>query len=141
VSYGVEVSIPVVDTVYVQIGLAGYSVNRPIPDELQADFNGATSIWNTIVPFNLGFIYQGSKGNIRPYGGLDLTITPYTREFKVAIGGRVRLGLDYMIVDTIGINVNTGLGVWYGSDFDEIEAGMSEFGFVPSINAGTVLKF
>jgi len=140
VSYGAEVSIPVSDTIYVQIGLAGYSVNRDVPEELQESI-GSDKIWNTIVPFNLGFIYQGTKSNIRPYGGLDITLTPYTRTFKVALGARARLGVDFMIVETFGININTGLGVWYGSDFDLIEEGVSEFGFIPSINAGTVLKF
>ncbi len=140
VSYGAEVAIPVSDTIFVQIGLAGYSVNRDVPTELQAEI-GSEKIWNTIVPFNLGFIYQGSKSNIRPYGGLDITLTPYTRTFKVALGARARVGVDFMIVETFGINVNTGLVVWYGSDFDLIEEGVSEFGFIPSINAGTVLKF
>ncbi len=140
VSYGAEVSIPVAQTIYVQIGLAGYSVNREVPVELQEEY-GDDNIWNTIVPFNFGIIYQGSKQKVRPYGGVDLTLTPYTRTFKVAIGARARLGVDFMLVETFGINVNTGLGVWYGSDFDVIEAGVSEFGFIPSINAGTVLKF
>ncbi len=140
VSYGAEVSIPVSNTIFVQIGLAGYSVNRDVPPEFQQEI-GDTNIWNTIVPFNLGFIYQATKNNIRPYGGLDITLTPYTRSFKVAVGARARLGVDFMIAETFGFNLNTGLGVWYGSDFDQIETGVSNFGFIPSVNAGTVLKF
>ncbi len=141
VTYGAELHVPVGDAVFINIGLEGHSTERKIPEALQPSYNGATTKWNTIAPFNVGVAYQRSNKDFRPYFGGDLTLTPYTKNFRTAPGVRFRTGFDYMISSSFGLNLNASAGFWYGKEFDTVQAGVEDFGVVPQVSAGTVLLF
>ncbi|MCP4806600.1 MAG: hypothetical protein GY913_29430 [Proteobacteria bacterium] len=140
-TYGAELSIPIADAAFVNVGLEGYSTQRDIPEALREEYGGAETRWNHIMPFNLGITYQPTKRNLRPYIGGDLTLTPYTSTFKTAPGLRVRAGADIMVTDQFGLNVNGGAGFWYGKDFDTVQADVEPFGGTGLISAGTVILF
>ena len=93
------------------------------------------------MPFNLGLMYQNSKRSFRPYIGGDLTLTPYTANFKTAPGLRLRAGADVMITEQFGLNANLGLGAWYGRDFDTVQVDVNEAGGTIAVNGGTVILF
>jgi len=141
VTYGGELAIPVADAVFVNVGLEGYSTQRAIPEALRDQYGGATTRWNHIMPFNLGLTYQNTKRDFRPYIGGDLTLTPYTKNFKTAPGVRLHTGADLMITDQFGLNANLGLGAWYGRDFDTVQVGVKEYGATAAISGGTVILF
>ena len=140
VSYGAEAGIPLTKSMYLKMGAEAFSVKREIPIEYQT-VGGPQFTWETILPIGFGLYYQRTTTNIRPYVGGDLTITPYTADFKVAPGFRVRAGSDFMIVDNFGFNLNLGAGFWYGADLARVADDMSAAGLVPQISAGTVLAF
>ncbi len=140
ISYGGEIGIPLLPSLYLKMGAEAFSVKREIPQQY-VEPGGPTSTWETILPIGFGLHYQRTATNIRPYVGGDLTITPYTADFKVAPGFRARLGCDFMIVDSFGFNINAAAGFWYGSDLAKVAEGMSAAGIVPQISAGTVLAF
>ena len=141
VTYGGELTIPVADAVFVNVGLEGYSTQRAIPVALRDDYGGASTRWNHIMPFNLGLTYKNTKRDFRPYIGGDITLTPYTKNFKTAPGVRVHTGADLMITDQFGLNANLGVGAWYGKDFDTVQVGVSEGGVTAAVSAGTVILF
>ena len=68
-------------------------------------------------------------------------LTPYTKDFKIAVGARARAGTDVMISKTVGVNLGVSTGAWYGSRFDSIEEGLKDFGIVPQFTAGTSFLF
>jgi hypothetical protein len=141
VTYGAELKIPVSDVVFINVGLEGHSTERAIPEALQETYGGAATKWNTIAPFNFGLAYQATNKSFRPYFGGDLTLTPYTKNFRTAPGVRFRTGFDYMVSDSFGLNLNASAGVWYGKEFDTVQADVDDFGLVPQISAGTVILF
>jgi len=140
VSYGAEAAIPLTSSMYLRMGAEAFSVKREIPVQYQVA-GGPLYTWETILPIGFGLYYQRTATNVRPYVGGDLTITPYTADFKVAPGFRVRGGADFMIVDNFGFNLNLGAGFWYGADLARVADNMSAAGLVPQISAGTVLAF
>lgn len=132
VSYGGELGVPLAKSLYLRVGADAFSVRRDdLPDRP----------WETILPIGFGLHYQRTETNIRPYVGGDLTITPYTADFKVAPGFRARLGCDFMVVENFGFNANLAAGVWYGADLDQITSGLTAAGLVPQISGGTVFAF
>jgi hypothetical protein len=46
-----------------------------------------------------------------------------------------------MVSDNFGFNIDAGLGVLSGDQFDLIQAGLADTGFYPEISGGTVLSF
>ena len=46
-----------------------------------------------------------------------------------------------MVSDSFGLNLNASAGVWYGKEFDTVQADVDDFGLVPQISAGTVILF
>lgn len=141
VTYGGELSIPVARAVMVNLGAEGYSVQREVPVELQEAEGRPATEWNTILPISAGIVYKSPRARVQPYVGADFTFTPYTEDFKVALGGRARGGVDFLVVDNFGFNLNLAAGVMYGSEFDRLDASLEDFGLVPSASAGTVLRF
>ncbi len=150
ITYGAELAIPVAPVVQIIAGIEGFStqrqlsdvVIRQLADEQQVDpseINAAP--WNTILPINFGVLYKSSKNAVRPYGGVDLTLTPYTANFDVALGARLRAGADFMLADSFGLNLNLSAGILWGDKFDETQAEIKDFGLIPQISAGTVFQF
>jgi hypothetical protein len=46
-----------------------------------------------------------------------------------------------MIIDSFGLNVNIGLGMWSGKNWPLIEQGVGSTGLLPQVSAGTVVAF
>jgi hypothetical protein len=152
VTYGGGLKIPVADAAFIDVGLAGLSTRRTVEVGEQAKATICAQnpedvrctgepVWNSIANFSLGLTYQNTSRDVRPYIGGDLTLTPYTRSFNTALGLQARGGLDFMVTDSFGLNLNGELGFWYGKQFPTIQEGMNHIGLVPSLTAGTVILF
>jgi hypothetical protein len=89
----------------------------------------------------VGGLYRFGQGRIQPFVGADLILTQYTRDFKVAIGGRARLGADLMLTKNLGVNASFSTGAWYGAKFNLIDEGLKDFGLVPQATLGTSILF
>ncbi|MCB9743431.1 MAG: hypothetical protein H6741_25005 [Alphaproteobacteria bacterium] len=139
VTYGVELSIPVASSVFLSVGLDGYSTKRDVPPALQEEFGPV--VWNTITPLSFGVIGQRTSSNARPYIGGDITLTPYTSNFKTAPGARVRGGVDLMVSEGFGFNIDLAAGVWYGKEFNLVQADLQPVGPLVDGSVGTVIRF
>lgn len=142
ITAGGELAIGVAPTVYLVGGIDSFSVQRQIPRFLQQD--GRTQEWNTIFPGSFGVQYK-AEGNIRPYVGADGMVVPYyfdaNGKGSMALGARARFGVDFMVVDNFGFNLNGSVGFWTGENWKLIQVGMGSFGVVPQISAGTLVAF
>jgi hypothetical protein len=100
-------------------------------------------VWNSIMPLNIGAAYKFLNDPIRPYVGGDLLIIPgYVQDAQgAAIGLRIRGGMDIMVSDNFGFNLNGALGIWSGKEFDKLEDDFSSSAMVPQLSAGTVIAF
>jgi hypothetical protein len=90
---------------------------------------------------NAGVVWHKSSGSAQPYAGADLTLTPYTANFDIAVGFRGRLGLDYVLTDTFGLNLNVALGTMSGSKLAETQDGMANTNSNLQFSAGTRFAF
>jgi len=142
VTYGAEIGVHPLDNLAVLAGIEGYSVRRDVPQELQ-DAGAPPVVWNSIMPINIGAAYKFLNDPLRPYVGGDMLIIPgYVQDANgAAIGLRVRGGLDYMITENIGLNVNGGLGIWSGKEFDRLDEEFATSALVPQLSMGTVIAF
>lgn len=142
VTYGAEVGVHPIENLVLLGGLEGYSVRRDVPQELQ-DLGAPPVVWNSIMPLNIGAAYKFLNDPIRPYVGGDLLIIPgYVQDAQgAAIGLRVRGGMDIMVSDNFGFNLNGALGIWSGKEFDKLEDDFSSSAMVPQLSAGTVIAF
>jgi hypothetical protein len=150
VTYGAELSIPVAPVVQIIAGVEGFSTQRQYSDNVVKQLAiergvDASEInakpWQTIIPISLGVLYKSSKNAVRPYGGLDLTLTPYTADFDLAVGARLRAGADFMVAKSFGLNLNLSAGIIWGEKFDETQAEVKDFGIIPQVSGGTVFQF
>ena len=124
-------------------GVEMYAVNRVLPPHIQIE-EGVYSEWDLIYPLNAGLVYQFGEGALRPYLGADGILVQYFRDEvggDWAGGARFRLGMDYMVVDSFGLNVNVAAGAWTGQNWGLIEQGVRETGFLPQVSAGAVFAF
>ncbi|MBO85709.1 MAG: hypothetical protein CL927_10145 [Deltaproteobacteria bacterium] len=142
VTYGAEIAVHPLENLAVLAGLEGYSVRRDVPQELQ-DAGAPPVVWNSIMPINIGAAYKFFNDPIRPYVGGDMLIIPgYVQDASgAAIGLRVRGGLDYMVSDNFGLNINGALGIWSGKEFDRLDSEFSTSAMVPQLSMGTVVAF
>ena len=142
VTYGAEVSIEVADNIALAGGIEAYASRREIPPAL-LEAGDPTTQWDTILPFNLGAQYRLGADMVRPYVGADLVFIPgYVQEAGgMAVGFRARLGLDLMVADNAGLNINGSAGYWSGSEFETVARDMTSSGGVPQLSAGTVFRF
>jgi hypothetical protein len=141
-TYGIEGAFQVQDTLAVVAGLEAYSVRRAIPPELVPQGQPAVQ-WNTILPFNVGMLYKPSSSDIRPYVGAGVQLIPgYVKtEGATAFGFRARGGVDFILSDYFGLNLNAAAGMWSGEHFGEVQEDLQPTGLVPQISGGTVFIF
>jgi len=140
--YGAELSLQVVGGFYLKTGIEALNVRQVNDEASDPTVNLLVREWHTITPLHVGLAWSGGSGVVRPYLGGDITVTPYTvSPVKVAPGVRARVGANFMLTDAFGLNLNAAAGFWYGSDWDQIEAGMSDGGLVPQVSGGTVFVF
>jgi hypothetical protein len=142
VTYGAEIGVHPIDNLVVLGGIEGYSVRRDVPQELQ-DRGAPPVVWNSILPINVGAAYKFLNDPVRPYVGGDMLIIPgYVQDAQgAAIGLRVRGGLDIMVNENFGFNLNGALGIWTGREFDQLDDEFSSSAMVPQFSAGTVVAF
>ncbi len=148
VTWGAEAGIPVSESLRFVAGAEGYSVDRNFTDEQRAYIAEQQGIdesqvpdWNTILPVNAGIVWHKASGTAQPYAGADLTLTPYTADFDIAVGFRGRFGLDIMVARNFGFNMNVSAGIVSGSRLAETQDGMQNTNLVPQFSAGTVVAF
>jgi hypothetical protein len=141
-TYGIEGAFQLQDTLALVAGLDAYSVRRALPPEQVPEGQPAV-IWNTILPFNLGILYKPSSSDIRPYVGAGAQIIPgYVKsEGATAFGFRARGGLDYILTDNFGLNLNVAAGMWSGEHFSQVQQDLEPMGLVPQISGGTIFIF
>ena len=142
VTYGGEVAFHPIDNLAVLGGIEAYSVRRDVPQELQ-DRGAPPVVWNSIMPINIGAAYKFLNDPARPYVGGDMLIIPgYVQDASgAAIGLRIRGGVDIMINDVFGFNVNGAMGIWSGKEFDQLDEEFTSSAMVPQFSAGTVIAF
>ena len=150
VTYGAEITVPVVESVVIAAGIEGFSTQRHLTDEAMKEISQETGLlpaeinpdpWNTILPINVGVQYKGGKHKVHPYAGVDLTMTPYSSDFDLAFGARARGGVDLLVADNFGFNLNVGLGFMSGDKFELTESGVGNMGFLPQASLGTLVAF
>jgi len=150
ITYGAELGVPVAETVALVAGIEGFSTQRTLSEETIQDIAEQYDLnpneidprpWNTILPINLGVQYKAAGSAVRPYAGADFVVTPYTEDFKVALGARARVGADFMVARTFGFNLNLAAGIMSGKEFDQIQPGIRDTGLIPQVSGGTVFQF
>lgn len=137
----IEVSFPATKNLAIFAGFQVFST----PRTGQEGSAGGTE-WNWIYPLNLGFHYMFHAGIAHPYIGADMiaatyTTDPSTQKSAWTIGARARGGVDIMIHDNFGFNVDVGLGFWSGNKWVLVEEGVGNIGFLPQVQAGFVVAF
>ncbi len=148
ITYGGELQIPVGTNVQVVAGLEGFSTQQEDTAALEALVeSGVRPVdivtpmkWHMILPINVGVVYKSSQNAVRPYVGVDVTLTPYTESFDLAFGVRARGGVDFMVSDHFGLNLNAAPGFLYGDQFEE-KLSLKDAGLIVQISAGTVIEF
>ncbi len=153
VTYGAELGYSVSPRFALNFGFDAHSVKREVPEILQAEGYPATA-WNTILPLHVGGQLRLSEGGVVPYLGADLSVIPgaikgalptdaeaATAASATALGGRARLGVDILLSESFGLNLDASAGVWSAETFATVEKDMQSSGFVPTVSAGTVLRF
>lgn len=150
VTYGGELTVPITPNIMFEAGLEGFSCQRELTAKVVEELAQQNNVspeeinaqpWNTILPFNLGLQYKVTQSSIRPYVGADLTITPYSAAFDIALGARVRVGADFMLADVFGLNLNFSGGVMSGKNLENTQPGTKNTGIIPQISGGTVFAF
>lgn len=144
VTGGGEVAVNTVGPLQVVAGVELFAVKRIPPPEYQLQ-SSVYSEWNNVVPMNLGALLAFPVGRLQPYVGADAVVAPYYKDGPTqhfALGGRLRGGLDVMVVDRyFGVNANLALGVWHGDRWTELQDGLHNTGPLPQISLGAFVGF
>lgn len=141
-TYGIEGAFQLQETLALVAGLEAYSVRRALPPE-QVPVGEPAVVWNTILPFNVGMLYKPTNSDIRPYVGAGVQVIPgYVKsEGATAFGFRARGGVDYILSDNFGLNLNLAAGMWSGEHFSQVQEDLQPMGLVPQISGGTLFIF
>ncbi|MEQ1503521.1 MAG: hypothetical protein ABMB14_14890 [Myxococcota bacterium] len=140
---GAEVGVRVAGGLHVIGGAELFVVKRVLSPEKQIE-TGLYSVWNQLLPLNLGAVYVFGDDKLLPYAGADLITASYLQEDSksyFAFGGRLRGGIDYMLASHVGLNLNLAVGAWAGSKWDVVEEGTASFGLLPQVSAGVMFAF
>ena len=80
---------------------------------------------------------------LQPYVGGDIqVIGAYVREAGgIAAGVRARGGVDYLLTETFGLNLNLAVGYWSGEQFANVQRDMAAKGLTPQLSMGTLFAF
>jgi hypothetical protein len=145
IANGAEIGIPLGKTgVYILAGVNAYAVNRKIPPKFQPEV-GKASEWNLIYPLNLGVIYKFTTAKVvQPYLGADGIGVQYFKDAvgtDWAVGGRGRVGVDFMVANNVGLNIDVSVGYWAGRTFTLIQEGVANSGVLPGVSGGLVIAF
>ena len=121
--------------------LAVATAYREIPPKYTQDGQGGKE-WNSIVPMNVGLAYQLHASKVvKPYFGADFIFAQYyrdpdTKESDWSLGGRVRVGANFMVSRIFGINANLGMGYWADDQWVIIQRDMKSGGVLFQASAG-----
>ena len=145
ITYGGEVAVPVVSGLEIVAGVEGWSVKREIPPRFRED-GGPVTEWNSIFPFHAGALYKLYLGKAQPYFGADFIgaqyyVDPSTGQSYWALGGRARIGIDFMFTQRVGLNLDAGVGYWGGTNWEIIQRDMKNAGVIPRLGAGLTFAF
>jgi hypothetical protein len=142
ITYGFEVAFMPTSNMAIVGGLEAYSAKRQIPEALLEEGQPSTQ-WNTILPVNIGAQYRLGNDGLRPYIGGDIVLIPgYVKDAdSIATGLRARGGIDFIVTEGFGINLNVSAGFWSGEDFEAVQQDLSTNGLVPQLSGGTILRF
>ena len=120
-----------------------FSVQRVLPEDFRQD--GRMTEWNTIYPLGAGIVYKiKNSGTVRPYVGGELIAVQYYRDevgSDWAAGFRGRGGIDIMVSETFGFNLEANVGYWSGPTLNKIDNGIRNSGSLPGIIGGASLSF
>ena len=141
ITYGAEASFQVQEVLAVVAGFDAHSTRRLIPPELVPVGQPAVQ-WNTLIPISAGLLYRPGDRDFRPYAGAGTSIVPgYVKDAKaVAFGFHARGGMDLLLTDSFGINVNANVGMWAGTEWYMIQ-GLLNTGFATQLSLGTMMAF
>jgi hypothetical protein len=143
ISGGGELALALAPHVFAVGGVEAWSIQRAVPPDLQRD--GQTREWNVLLPGNVGVVYKGGRGAVRPYIGADGVFTSYYRDengqSSIAAGARLRAGADFMVSDHFGFNANLAAGFWSGKNWTLIEEGVGTAGLLSQGSAGLTFAF
>jgi len=132
-----EVAMRLVSVVHAVGGVGVYGVELTPPPQRQLE-TGKLKEWAAFAPVHLGARAQFPI-LLNPFVGVDVLTTRYYQSEDGgawALGARLRTGVDWMIVDQLGLHVNVGLGVWSGDRWGEVETGVPRTGPLPQLAAG-----
>ena len=135
---GIEASFAVGDNLTFDAGLEAQSTERSPTLKQQNELGLPPSLWNTILPVNFGLTFAFNDNQLSPWLGADILLSPYTRDFDIALGARLRGGVDYMLTPLVGINAAVSAGAMYGSEWSTIDEGLNDFAIMPQFTLGTV---
>ena len=140
---GVEGAFRVAGPLHVIAGAEMYVVKRTPPPNVQLE-TGDYFVWEQIIPVSAGAVYEFGDGPVQPYAGLDLIVASYYKDDSksyLAMGARLRGGVDWMLSPHLGLNANLAVGTWSGSKWENVEVGIRSFGILPQISAGALVAF
>jgi hypothetical protein len=163
ITYGPELAVPFSNSehsVQLAVGIEGHSTQRHFTDEEVSAIAAAEGVdindvdpnpWNSIVPINLGIQYKYAATGVRPYLGLDLILVPNpvdtsqiegdTSGVDMAFGARGRAGVDFMISEGFGFNINLGIAYLGGSTLAMVDDALGNGALLPQVSGGTVFQF
>lgn len=140
---GVEGAFRVASGFHVVAGVEVYVVKRTPPPFIQLR-DGEYFVWEELIPISAGGVYEFLDGPVQPYAGADLIVVSYYSDSDrsyLAMGARLRGGVDFMLIPNFGLNANVALGTWSGSKWQNVEVGIKPFGLLPQISAGALVAF
>lgn len=162
ICYGPELGIPLVqntNSLQLVIGGAGWSTQRHFTDDELSRIAEAANLdvdsinpnpWNHIVPINVGLQYKYVGNTVHPYVGLDLMLIPNAVDtsqvdseaaLDMAVGARARAGVDFMVSEGFGFNLDLGVSYIGGSSLGMVDESLSKGGLAPQPSAGIVFRF
>jgi len=134
-----EVAVRAIAGLHGVAGVAVYGVNLLPPPQRQQS-TGRLREWAALAPFHVGARYQLAITDwLQPFAGVDLLTGRYYQGEDGgawAVGGRLRIGLDAMLTEHVGVHGNLGIGVWTGDRWSDLLVGMPDAGPLPQASLG-----